>query len=141
MSSFIKNTFKKFRSIFKPKHYNNTTKKSNDNNTYSWLLEFSKKVVFVIFLIYIINYIVCWVASFICGLKSWNIPYIDTFITSTNETTQIVLGGYLFKAMAENIIKVRNSNSSNNNIDNIDNIDNINDDELMSDDSDNNSSF
>ena len=43
--------------------------------------------------------------------------------------------------MAENIIKVRNSNSSNNNIDNIDNIDNINDDELMSDDSDNNSSF
>ena len=40
--------------------------------------------------------------------------------------------------MAENIIKVRNSNSCNNNIDNIDN---INDDELMSDDSDNNSSF
>ena len=141
MSSFIKNTFKEFRSIFKPKHYNNITKNSNDNNTYSWLLEFSKKVVFVIFLIYIINYIVCWVASFICGLKGWNIPYIDTFITSTNETTQIVLGGYLFKAMAENIIKVRNSNSSNNNIDNIDNIDNINDDELMSDDSDNNSSF
>lgn len=138
MSSFIKNTFKKFRNIFKPKHYNNITKNSNDNNTYSWLLEFSKKVVFVIFLIYIINYIVCWVASFICGLKGWNIPYIDTFITSTNETTQIVLGGYLFKAMAENIIKVRNSNSCNNNIDNIDN---INDDELMSDDSDNNSSF
>lgn len=138
MSSFIKNTFKKFRSIFKPKHYNNITKNSNDNNTYSWLLEFSKKVVFVIFLIYITNYIVCWVASFICGLKGWNIPYIDTFITSTNETTQIVLGGYLFKAMAENIIKVRNSNSSNNDIDNIDN---INDDELMSDDSDDNSSF
>lgn len=141
MSSYIKNIFRKFKNVFKPKHYNNTTKNSNDNNTYSWLLEFSKKVVFVIFLIYIINYIVCWVASFICGLKGWNIPYIDTFITSTNETTQIVLGGYLFKAMAENIIKVRNSNSSNNNIDNIDNIDNINDDELMSDDSDNNSSF
>ena len=135
MSSFIKNTFKKFRSIFKPKHYNNTTKNSNDNNTYSWLLEFSKKVVFVIFVIYIINYVVCWVASFVCGLKGWNIPYIDTFITSTNETTQIVLGGYLFKAMAENIIKVRNSNSYN------ENMDNINDDELMSDDSDNNSSF
>ena len=104
-------------------------------------MEFSKKVVFVIFVIYIINYVVCWVASFVCGIKGYNIPYIDTFITSTNETTQIVLGGYLFKAMAENIIKVRNSNSSNNNIDNIDNIDNINDDELMSDDSDNNSSF
>lgn len=134
MSSYIKIIFRKFKNVFKPKCYKN----NNDNNTYSWLLEFSKKVVFVIFLIYIINYIVCWVASFICGLKGLNIPYIDTFITSTNETTQIVLGGYLFKAMAENIIKVRNSNSSNNNIDNIDN---INDDELMSDDSDSNSSF
>ena len=133
----MKNIFRKFKNIFKPKYCKN----NNDNNIYSWLLEFSKKVVFVIFVIYIINYVVCWVASFVCGIKGWNIPYIDTFITSTNETTQIVLGGYLFKAMAENIIKVRNSNSSNNNIDNIDNIDNINDDELMSDDSDNNSSF
>ena len=137
MSSYIKNIFRKFKNVFKPKCYKN----NNDNNIYSWLLEFSKKVVFVIFVIYIINYVVCWIASFVCGLKGCNIPYIDTFITSTNETTQIVLGGYLFKAMAENIIKVRNSNSSNNNIDNIDNIDNINDDELMSDDSDNNSSF
>ena len=131
----MKNIFRKFKNIFKPKHYNNTTKNSNDNNTYSWLLEFSKKVVFVIFVIYIINYVVCWVASFVCGIKGWNIPYIDTFITSTNETTQIVLGGYLFKAMAENIIKVRNSNSCNENMDNVDN------DELMSDNSDDNSSF
>ena len=131
MSSYIKNIFRKFKNVFKPKCYKN----NNDNNIYSWLLEFSKKVVFVIFVIYIINYVVCWVASFVCGLKGVNIPYIDTFITSTNETTQIVLGGYLFKAMAENIIKVRNSNSSNNDIDN------VNNDELMSDDSDNNSSF
>ena len=131
MSSYIKNIFRKFKNVFKPKCYKN----NNDNNIYSWLLEFSKKVVFVIFVIYIINYVVCWIASFVCGLKGCNIPYIDTFITSTNETTQIVLGGYLFKAMAENIIKVRNSNSSNNDIDN------VNDDELMSDDSDNNSSF
>ena len=127
----MKNIFRKFKNIIKPK----CCKNNNDNNIYSWLLEFSKKVVFVIFVIYIINYVVCWVASFVCGIKGWNIPYIDTFITSTNETTQIVLGGYLFKAMAENIIKVRNSNSCNENMDNVDN------DELMSDNSDDNSSF
>lgn len=134
MSSYIKNIFGKFKIIFKPKYHKHNNN-NNNNNMYSWLLEFSKKVVFVIFLIYIINYIICWVASFVCGLKGWNIPYIDTFITSTNETTQIVLGGYLFKAMAENIIKVRNSNSYN------ENMDNVNNDELMSDNSDDDSSF
>lgn len=80
----------------------------NNNNcdiVYSWIWEFSKKVVVAIFLIYIFNYIICWTASFLCGLKGFNIPYIDTFITSTNETTQIVLGGYFIKAMAENVIK------------------------------------
>lgn len=134
MSSYIKNIFGKFKIIFKPKYHKHNNN-NNNNNMYSWLLEFSKKVVFVIFLIYIINYIICWIASFVCGLKGWNIPYIDTFITSTNETTQIVLGGYLFKAMAENIIKVRNSNSHN------ENMDNVNNDELMSDNSDDDSSF
>ena len=79
---------------------------NNDNKVlYSWIWEFSKKVVFAIFLIYIFNYIICWTASFLCGIKGWEIPYIDTFITSTNETTQIVLGGYLIKAMLENVFK------------------------------------
>ena len=103
--------------------------------TYNWLIEFSKKVVVGIFIIYIVNYIICWTLSFLSGLNGWSIQYIDTFITSTNETTQIVLGGYLFKAMAENIIKVRNSNSCNENMDNVDN------DELISDNSDDDSSF
>ena len=83
--------------------------KNNDNRIiYSWIWEFSKKVVFAIFLIYIINYILCWTASFLCGINGWQIPYIDTFVTSTNETTQIVLGGYLIKAMLENVFKEKN---------------------------------
>lgn len=90
--------------------------KNNDNRIiYSWIWEFSKKVVFAIFLIYIINYILCWTASFLCGINGWQIPYIDTFVTSTNETTQIVLGGYLIKAMLENVFKEKNRQ---NNIDN-----------------------
>ena len=83
--------------------------KNNDNRIiYSWIWEFSKKVVFAIFLIYILNYILCWTASFLCGINGWEIPYIDTFVTSTNETTQIVLGGYLIKAMLENVFKEKN---------------------------------
>ena len=94
-------------------------KKIDDNNdsriAYSWMWEFSKKVVIAIFLIYIFNYIICWGASFLCGVKGWNIPYIDTFITSTNNTTQIVLGGYFVKAMAENVIgeNKKSDNASN----------------------------
>ena len=83
--------------------------KNNDNRIiYSWIWEFSKKVVFAIFLIYILNYILCWTASFLCGVNGWQIPYIDTFVTSTNETTRIVLGGYLIKAMLENVFKEKN---------------------------------
>ena len=83
--------------------------KNNDNRIiYSWIWEFSKKVVFAIFLIYILNYILCWTASFLCGVNGWQIPYIYTFVTSTNETTQIVLGGYLIKAMLENVFKEKN---------------------------------
>lgn len=88
----------------------------NDNRVaYSWMWEFSKKVVIAIFLIYIFNYIICWTASFLCGVNNWNIPYIDTFITSTNDTTQIVLGGYFVKAMAENVIKEKKVKSKSNN--------------------------
>lgn len=109
-------------------------KKIIDNNnhtiSYSWMWEFSKKVVVAIFVIYIVNYILCWSASFLSGIFGWGIPYIDTFITSTNETTQIVLGGYFVKAMAENVIKNKNKENIN-----------TNQEELLSDESDDDSSF
>ena len=124
---------KLFNKLFNKK--NIKRKATTLKKTYNWLIEFSKKVVVGIFVIYIVNYIICWTLSFLSGLNGWSIQYIDTFITSTNETTQIVLGGYLFKAMAENIIKVRNSNSSNKDMDN------VNNDELTPDNSDDDSSF
>ena len=124
---------KLFNKLFNKK--NIKRKATTLKKTYNWLIEFSRKVVVGIFVIYIVNYIICWTLSFLSGLNGWSIQYIDTFITSTNETTQIVLGGYLFKAMAENIIKVRNSNSSNKNMDN------VNNDELISDNSDDDSSL
>ena len=117
---------------FNRKSKKDILEKSNCENAYSWMWEFSKKVVIAIFLIYIFNYFVCWVASFLSGIKSWSIPYIDVFVTSTNETTQIVLGGYFIKAMAENIIKAKNNITNNNSID---------EDESLTDNSDDDSSF
>lgn len=104
--------FKKLKILKERKIANN----NNSKIAYSWMWEFSKKVVVAIFLIYIFNYIICWSASFLCGINGWNIPYIDTFITSTNDTTQIVLGGYFVKAMAENVIREKKVkfNKSNN---------------------------
>lgn len=104
--------FKKLKILKERKIANN----NNSKIAYSWMWEFSKKVVVAIFLIYIFNYIICWGASFLCGINGWNIPYIDTFITSTNDTTQIVLGGYFVKAMAENVIREKKIkfNKSNN---------------------------
>ena len=81
---------------------------NNNEKSYNWMWEFSKRVVVAIFIIYIVNYLLCWGAAFLCGMYSWTIPYIDTFVTTTNETTQIVLGGYLIKSMAENVIKTKN---------------------------------
>lgn len=117
---------------FNRKSKKDILEKSNCENAYSWMWEFSKKVVIAIFLIYIFNYFVCWVASFLSGIKDWSIPYIDVFVTSTNETTQIVLGGYFIKAMAENIIKAKNNITNNNSID---------EDESLTDNSDDDSSF
>ena len=80
----------------------------NNEKSFNWMWEFSKRVVVAIFIIYIVNYILCWGAAVLCGMFAWSIPYIDTFVTATNETTQIVLGGYLIKSMAENVIKTKN---------------------------------
>ena len=104
-----------------------------NNKPYSWLWEFSKKVVVAMFIIWVINYIVCWSVTILAGIYSWNISYIDTFITSTNETTQIVLGGYLIKAMAENVIKTKNITLSNKS--NKDKLDDVVEDEFLDEDS------
>ena len=133
INKVIKSIKDKILTKFNKKSKKDILEKSNCENAYSWMWEFSKKVVIAIFLIYIFNYFVCWIASFLSGVKGWQIPYIDIFITSTNETTQIVLGGYFIKAMAENIIKAKNNVINDNNI--------INEDESLTDNSDDDSSF
>lgn len=128
----IKKMFTKIKNSISLKIKDKIDKNNNSKISYSWMWEFSKKVVFAIFIIYIVNYILCWTASFLCGYYNWNIPYIDTFVNSTNETTQIVLGGYLIKAMAENVIKVKNKKLDTSNIEN---------DEVSSEETDDYSSF
>lgn len=112
----------------------------NTEKSYNWMWEFSKKVVVGIFIIYILNYLLCWSLSFLSGFYGWQISFLDVFITSTNETTQVILGGYLIKSMAENVIKIR-SNDINKTSTNNKTMDSVDEEELLSDESDNDSSF
>lgn len=70
-----------------------------------WVQEFSKKIVVVTFLVYLITSIfsallVYW--SFKSGMMSG----IDTLISETNNTFREVIGGYIIKSAIENAVKI-----------------------------------
>lgn len=72
----------------------------------SWIQEFTKKIVTITFLIFILSnifYLVMILAQF---STTTSITYIDTFITEMHQTFRDVIGGYIVKAAAENVIKI-----------------------------------
>lgn len=72
----------------------------------SWIQEFTKKIVSITFIIFILSnvfYLVMLLAQF---STSASITYIDTFITEMHQTFRDVIGGYIVKAAAENVIKI-----------------------------------
>ena len=86
-------------------------KKPNDGLTknlefLSWIQEFSKKVVTLTFIIYIISEIFALIMIFLEYQVSYEVTYIDTFISEINETFRDVIGGYLIKAACENVLKI-----------------------------------
>lgn len=67
-----------------------------------WIWEFSKKIVLVCSLIYVISFIYsCWVMVKFCDLS-----YLGTFITETSEILRTCVFGYFVKAGVENIGKI-----------------------------------
>lgn len=71
----------------------------------TWVQEFSKKIVVVIFIMYIfssISSLFLVYLSFTQGLISG----IDTFISETNQTFREVVGGYIIKSAVENAVKI-----------------------------------
>lgn len=79
------------------------TKKSN--SFLSWMMEFSKKIIFYTFLIYIIIHIFIIVMTAIDYFKSGNMQCLDTLISEVNQTFRDVIGGYIIKAAVENVSK------------------------------------
>lgn len=86
--------------------------KLNNPTMLNWLWEFSKKIVVGLFVIYILTYIFSWILILLSGIYGWNVTFLDTLISETNSTFKIVIGGYLIKSMAENVIKIKNTTST-----------------------------
>lgn len=72
---------------------------------FDWAIEFSKKVVIGVSIIYIIGCIYAMVMismSYFTG----SITALETLITESNETFRVVVGGYLIKSLFENVVKI-----------------------------------
>lgn len=86
--------------------------KLNNPTMLNWLWEFSKKIVVGLFVIYVLTYLFSWTLILLSGMYGWNITFLDTLISETNSTFKVVIGGYLIKSMAENVIKIKNTTST-----------------------------
>lgn len=87
-----------------------TRKKKKRENKRKWLWEFSKKLLVVCLLIYIIFFI------FTCAIM-WHFKNADalpTFIECTTNMLKFAVIGYLGKAGVENIFKIAGTHSGNN---------------------------
>lgn len=76
---------------------------------FKWIQEFSKKIVTITFIIFVI------INLFSLGLILYNylntsdLMYLDTLINEAHTTFREVIGGYIIKAATENAIKITGS--------------------------------
>lgn len=70
-----------------------------------WVQEFSKKIIIVIFLVYILYCIVS-ILLLVYSAYTGAISGFETLTTEINETFRLIVGGYLIKAGLENITKI-----------------------------------
>lgn len=72
-----------------------------------WIWEFSKKVIRVVTILYVISFVYSIVATFyFISVSATYATCLDTLITETNETFRYIVGGYLIKAGIENVTKI-----------------------------------
>ena len=86
------------------------SKRKKRENKRKWLWEFSKKLLVICLLIYIIFFV------FTCVIM-WHLKNTDalsTFIEKTTDMLKFAVVGYLGKAGVENAFKIARSNSGNN---------------------------
>ena len=71
-----------------------------------WLWEFSKKVVMIAFLVYVITFLYSLVMALYAMQLTADATAISTIITEFNESFRVVVGGYMLKAGGENVVKI-----------------------------------
>lgn len=72
----------------------------------SWLQEFSKKIVAVTFIIFVIVHIYILVIFTIAFFTTGNLEDVTTLLSETHITFRQVIGAYIIKAAVENVPKV-----------------------------------
>lgn len=79
-------------------------------NFLAWVQEFTKKIVVITFIMYIISNIV-FLGIAICYYvqSGGEVTYFSTLTTEVHETFRNVIGGYIVKAAVENAVKITGS--------------------------------
>lgn len=84
----------------------NRKRRLDGDKVLSWLWEFSKKVVALVTVLYLVAFIyagvMCWQAINLAASPD----ALVEFIKEVNETFRVVVGGYLIKAAMENVSKI-----------------------------------
>lgn len=76
----------------------------------SWIQEFSKKIVAVTFIIFVlVNVFVMVMIVVQYVMSGGEVTYLDTLITEVHNTFRDVIGGYIIKAATENVLKIGGS--------------------------------
>jgi len=74
-----------------------------------WTQEFSKKIVTITFIIFVLVNLFILSIILYSYLTSNELMYIDILMSETHQTFREVIGGYIIKAAAENAIKIAGS--------------------------------
>ena len=74
--------------------------------TVIWMQEFSKRVVSIIFIIYILITLYTSVMIFLAMKLTGEVAMLELLLTETNNTFRGVVGGYIIKAAIENAFKI-----------------------------------
>ena len=97
-SKFYKDEYKEYQKELE--------KVEKHKSTFLWITEFSKKVVVVIFIAYILMAIFSCVMVFLSMKITGMVSGLETLITEMNTTFRDIVGGYLVKAGIENAVKI-----------------------------------
>lgn len=78
---------------------------TKSNSFFNWMQEYSKKIISITFIIYVIINIYLLIMTIYVFHTTQEFQSLDTLITEINQTFREVIGGYIIKAAVENVSK------------------------------------